>query len=352
MKITVLLNLIFVAALSAQSRLSVHGHLSQAYAFTDGTEFLGIPKNGTTDYRNLALQFGYDMTDNTRLIIQLGHKRLGTSPTMAFRDELEVDWAFVDYWLLDNVALKAGKVQLSMGIFNEIRDVGTLLPFYRVPFYTYNEGWWTSATVDGLVMSAYLRRSEPWNLEVHSFYGGWSLAELEGLLPSSARAEDGLGVQVWLNTAIPGLRFGLEGHRVSFEGTNPDPNSSTSTTWTASIDGSFDRVIAQAEYISNGFRTGSWCGYYARLGARLTDRLTINGLGDFGKLDLDMTLQSVTYHVELDNKDYALSLNYRLQSYLVLKFEHHWTKGISNPQNIFETPEDVRYGILSFSASF
>lgn len=342
---TIFFILVFACIVPAQSRLSVHGHLSQAYAFTNGVEFLGIPGNGTTDYRTLALQFGYQMTDDSRLVIQFGHKRLGLSPTMAFRDEIEVDWAFVDYWLLDNIVLKVGKVQLSMGIYNEIREVGTLLPFYRLPFYTYNEGWWTSATVDGVVLSSYLWQSHPWNLELHSFYGGWDMEQL------GARAEDCFGTQIWLNTALKGLRVGLEGHRMTYDGASAVVASPTTTNWALSIDGSFSRVVAQAEYLYGRFAPSSWKGYYGYLGLRLTERLMLSGMADFNKLYLDMALP-VIYHLRVNNRDYVLGIDFRLQSNVVLKYEHHWANGLSDPQNLFQSPADVQYGILSVSASF
>jgi hypothetical protein len=54
---------------SSVAKLTVHGYLTQAYAVTDYSEGgpavpevnLGIPEGGTTNYRQLALQFRYQI---------------------------------------------------------------------------------------------------------------------------------------------------------------------------------------------------------------------------------------------------------------------------------------------------
>ena len=77
--------------------MSVHGFLTQAFAISDGNQILGIDKDGTTDYRNLALQFRYDMNDQSNVVIQFEHRRMGESPVLKLQQDVELDWGFFEY---------------------------------------------------------------------------------------------------------------------------------------------------------------------------------------------------------------------------------------------------------------
>ena len=70
------------------SKLSIHGFLTQAYATAEFSKggptpdevTLGIPEDGTFDYRVLALQFRYDITPEDTMIVQFSSRSLGASP--------------------------------------------------------------------------------------------------------------------------------------------------------------------------------------------------------------------------------------------------------------------------------
>ena len=74
------------------SKLKFHGFLSQAWAKTDGEPFLGITEEGTTDYRNVALQLRYELAERQSVVFQLGHEQRGNSPREPFRDEVSGLW--------------------------------------------------------------------------------------------------------------------------------------------------------------------------------------------------------------------------------------------------------------------
>lgn len=75
----------FVSTLSAagafaqnddpEQKLTVHGFLTQAYAKSDGGTVLGITEDGTSDYRSLALQLRYAMSENDTFVLQLSTAR-------------------------------------------------------------------------------------------------------------------------------------------------------------------------------------------------------------------------------------------------------------------------------------
>ncbi len=341
-----------------QSKLQIHGYLTQAYAFTDGHQFLGIPDEGTTDYRTLALQFGYALDDNSKLVIQFSHRRMGLSPVMAFEHDVKLDWAFAEYWFTEAIAAKVGKVQLPMGIYNELRDVGTVLPFFRIPYYTYGEGSWASETVDGIVLSTYLLADSPWNFDVSVFYGGWDTIEAgDPSVPVRAHVEDGVGGQLWLNTPVDGLRFGIEAHRSTVSGgSRAAGEKSRATTWTASVDARLERFTFQAESFSYNFGDGSWRSYYAYAGYNINEKLRANAQVDVGRLKLEINEPFFSASADANNRDFAIGFNYKLSPSLVLKVEHHWMKGYlvdDNPPDFFTgDPVKVQYTIIGASASF
>ncbi len=345
---------LFVGVANGDSNITIHGYLTQAYAFSDGNQILGIPKEGTTDYRNMALQFGYTFDQNGLIVIQFSHKRLGLSPAMAFEDDVKLDWAFVKYQLTEALSIKVGKVQIPFGIYNELRDVGTMLPFYRAPYGIYQEGSWTSETVDGLVLSGRFLPDNPWSFDVSLFYGGWDLIVTIEESPTLIRVKDGAGACVWLNTPIDGLRLGLEGHREKLSGVDDNTNQ---TSWTASLDGSFERFTTRAEYISKDFDAGFWRSYYAHLGYNISDKMSLNVQADISNLNLEVEGPFFTATADVEFKNYGVGLNYAFRYNLVLKAEHHWTDGYNtegeDSPNIFtDDPVKTEYSIISLSTSF
>ena len=155
---------------------------------------LGIPEDGTWDYRILALQFRYAISEKDTFIVQFSSRSLGESPINDLEDEIELDWAFYQRKLGDSTRLKIGRVQIPFGIFNEIRDVGTILPFYRPPYVFYQEGSYTSETVDGIVLSHIFATESESSLELNLWIGEYEFIEINPFTaircgPSGARTQ-------------------------------------------------------------------------------------------------------------------------------------------------------------------
>src|SRR5581483_31831 len=122
------------------SKLAIHGFLSQAYGNASGGQIIGIPTDGTSDYRNAALQFRYTYTSKDAFVLQLSHTRFGLSALQNEIPDVQLNWVFYQKQLFDSTALKIGKFPVPLGIYNETLHVGTVLPFYRAPFMIYGDG--------------------------------------------------------------------------------------------------------------------------------------------------------------------------------------------------------------------
>jgi hypothetical protein len=142
--------------------LSIHGYLTQAYGMSSGDTIMGLTREGTFDYRRAAILVRFGMTSKDFMVVQVAHRRLGGSPTMAFEEPIKVDMAFYERRFHNGASVRVGKTSLPMGIYNDIRYVGTLLPFYRAPFSIYNEGSRVSETIDGVVARKEFRSGEAW----------------------------------------------------------------------------------------------------------------------------------------------------------------------------------------------
>lgn len=386
------------AASGALSKLSVHGFLTQAWADAkfvevptqtqpDGTvvplgpspslfeEALGIPEDGTTNYRFLALQFRYDISQRDVFVVQLSSRTLGFSSLQQFEDEIELDWAFYERRLADNTSVKIGRVQIPFGIFNEIRDVGTILPFYRPSILVYKEASFTSETVDGLSLSHTFFADKDWNLDVSLYAGEWDSIQVVPQSPdlsSVIRASNGYGYQIWLNTPFSGVRLGTS--LISFrQQGGPFAVLDRRDIYLGSLDAPLGRFTLQAEWSVEeditfptpiGNRSVSPSEWYVQAGFRATDKLGIWGLWDVSEISIDCPCFLGGAFGRTQRETKGMSLNYQFSPALVLKLEHHLTaeEGFTSTpdfstgafllrNDVFEA-KDGHYTILSLSVSF
>ncbi len=329
-------------------KLSFHGYLTQAYAQSDGHQFLGISEDGTADYRTAALQIRADVTKQDAFVVQLSHERFGASGVQEVKDDVELDWIFYEHKFGDS-AVKVGRVQIPFGIYNQIKDVGTLLPFYRPSHNFYGEAAYSSETVDGLVLSHSFHLGERWGLDADVHYGDWKFIARDfftGAFTENS-VNDSIGAELWLETPISGLRIGTGGIRydITFAGVESRWN-----VYHVSLAGDFDRFAIHSEYkdvdIGNGFHV---LFDYVHLGVNLTEKLTLNAQQDrfFQKLSGFPKLEA--------DQDRAAGLNYAFNPALVLKAEHHWNEGrfwLEDVPQFGDPGLKTRYWLLSLSTSF
>jgi hypothetical protein len=340
-------------------KISFHAFFNQAYAVSDGYQVFGIPERGTTDYRNVALQVRYEITPRDIVVTQLSNERLGRSTINEVRDDVELDWAFYERRLTDATTGKVGKMQLPFGFYNEVRDVGTLLPFYAPPFNFYLENY-TSESVEGLMLSHSFARGSSWSVDADLYYGGWDRIEQDTFTGRvvTARVENGVGTQLWLNTPVPDLRFGLSAMRFDVEGRlNQARETDTFEVYALSGAATFGRVQLHAEgfWSQAPFRLTPeivlphivYLTYYGQIGLELTPKWSLNWQSDFAEVQFKSGLPDVAL-----NEDHALGLVYRFRYNVVAKAEVHHNKGFLAENELSFVPLKTRYGILSWSVSF
>ncbi|MFP3940567.1 MAG: hypothetical protein ACLF0P_09700 [Thermoanaerobaculia bacterium] len=348
------------------SKLQVHAFLNQAWGKTDGNQVEGLTEDGNSDYRTLALQFRYAITLDDIVVVQLQNEVRGDSLLDDVRNEIEVDWAFYEHRFNESTGVRLGRVRMPLGIYNEIRDVGTLLPFFEPPEGIYSDGLFTQESLDGVAFYRHLQPAEGWRLTVDGYLGEWErdLVFPTDDAPDFSRADDGAGLQLWLETPVNGLRFGLGGLRYKVSGSSINLNEEDD--WNlllASVDANFDRWTARAEFMDASYELffdpiaiddGGYTGYYGQLGYRVTDRWTV--WAQYDVADVELAGSRFPSH-EFDLvEDLALSLTFAPRSEILFKGEVHSMEGFVGffPElNVLvDPPAKTDYGLLSVSVAF
>ena len=338
-------------------KFTVHGYLTQAFAKSDGDQVLGIGDQGTTDYRRAAVLVRFTPSTKDTLVIQLAHRRLGLSPSLAFEPDVKLDWAFYERRLAENTSLRVGRIPQPMGLHNETRYVGTLQPFYRTPYNFYQEGSFTSETVDGLSLRQSISPASTWNAEAAVFVGGFSMVEQSDNGLVKPRAENTVGGQAWLNTPVSGLRLGVGGQRFDLTGTNlVSDRKDAWKTYYVSGEYAGSRIKLQSEYRKTKIRDANvhFRTYYVYGGVNVTSRLSLHGQFDTSALDLSVDTPR-RFEVPKYYEDWTAGATFAIRPDVVVKGEYHWSESQlleTNIRPLGAPSRPVNYGIVSMSVSF
>jgi hypothetical protein len=332
---------------SVSDRLSLHGFLTQAYGDATDAPLFGIPEDGTADLRSAALQARFSFTRDAQAVVQVSHRRLGQSLMADMENTVELDWLYYAH-RFGGAQVRAGRIPMPRGLFNETREVGVILPFYRASKAFYSEG---VRTVDGALIG-YQRPLGDWGIETSAFYGSFEIrtqfVDATGLAVTRSDWEHALGGQLIVNTPVPGLRAGATLQRAEAKASD-----ATNRIWTASVDGTFDRSFARAEYqLYHQPQAIDYEAYYLQGGFNVVGGLWVNTQLEWN--NNTYLMPGMNGHQVAAIRDYALGLSYRWSPQLVLKVEGHDFKGyeLDRPVNPMGPAEGTRYFIFSVSTAF
>ena len=329
------------------SKVSFHGYVSQAYAVSEDHPIYGIPTDGTTDYRDLALQFRYDQDRKNAFVVQLRHERFGERTV---GDDVQLDWAFYQRNFSDRLSLKAGRIPLPLGIFNEAQGAATTSPFFRPPHEFYDRHY-TSKTVEGVLTSASLGRAGGWSFDIDAYFGQWVLDQRD--LEERADARNAWGGQIWANTPWQGVRIGAGAYRCEVDPTPEDRGNYDYVAFHGSVDADLDRWrLATEIFTGNLTGVGRYRTWYGQAGYDVTEKLSLHVRGTIARFE-----DPATRHSSQISDDLGLTVNYALHPSLLFKIEGHTNEGIlrddlDRSTYAYVPPARTRYWIASVVASF
>lgn len=99
--------------------LQIHGFATQGFVVSNNNNYLGMEtRSGSTGWTEAAINVNDNVADKMRVGVQLHYTRLG-----AFGgDNISVDWALGDYQINRWAGLRAGKVKIRWGLYNDTQD--------------------------------------------------------------------------------------------------------------------------------------------------------------------------------------------------------------------------------------
>src|SRR5688500_7853176 len=328
------------------SRVSIHGYVSQAWAVSDEHQIFGIPTAGTTDYRDLALQFRYDQDPKNAFALQLRQQRFGESPREV--DDVELDWAFYQHRFSDRLSLKAGRIPLPLGIFNEAGGSATTSAFLRPPGEFYDRQY-TSKTLEGALASVSIDGPAGWTFDADGYFGQWAVDQWGETERVDAR--NAYGAQIWANTPLEGVRVGAGAYRCDIE-----PAGGPAADYLmihGSIDADLDRWRFAVEYLGGNLDTyGRYRSWYGQAGFQVSPRFSVHVRRTVARMHVPANGHSVDADV---SDDLGVSLNYAIHPAVLFKLEGHTNEGLLRddvPRNLYASPSETRYLIASVVASF
>ncbi|HUB07632.1 MAG TPA: hypothetical protein VMB50_11550 [Myxococcales bacterium] len=100
--------------------VDVHGFVTQGFILTTGNDYIDLnTTKGSFQYSEVGINFTKTLVDRLTLGIEFFGYDLGPSGNY----DATVNWFYLDYHWRDWLAVRAGRVQIPYGFYNEIQDV-------------------------------------------------------------------------------------------------------------------------------------------------------------------------------------------------------------------------------------
>jgi hypothetical protein len=326
--------------------LQVHGFVSQGYVKTTANNFLtdSDSKRGSFEFSEVGLNFTSQVTDRLRLGVQLFGRDLGPVNNYTAR----LDWYYLDYRLADWLGLRAGRVKIPFGLYNDISDIDAARVPVLLPTSTYplnNRDVLLAQT--GFEVYGYLPMGGAGALD-YRLYGGTIFAPVTNtpgapLVIQRIDVPYVFGGRVLWETPLLGLRIGgtVQRIRAIIDQANTNTTSSTDLTlllWLGSVEYAVGNLLLTAEY-------GRW---HYDISEEFSDPNAVSMLPPsadaeqgyvMGSYRVTPWLQPGVYYAlrfpNVDNRsgrenqqhDWAATLRFDINAHWLVKLEGHYMYG-------------------------
>jgi hypothetical protein len=235
--------------------LEAHGFVSQGFLYsTHQNNYLAYSSHGSFEFTEVGLNFNKQLTDNFKLGLQLFMRDLGPLGNYS----LKADWFHVDYRWRDWFGIRAGRVKLPFGLYNDTSDIDAARVPVLLPQSIYpaqNRDFLLAQT--GVELYGYLDLGAAGALD-YRLYGGTIYADLNSPRGSPLQVNELTtpyvvgGRLLW--EAPGGLRLGgslqaLElDAKLQMSGGAPFEVRIPAVLWVASVEFTHQEWLAVAEY--------------------------------------------------------------------------------------------------------
>ncbi len=220
LRIPALLGLCLACVAAEAQDLRFGGFLSHGYIESSRYNYLVNSEEGSFEFGEIGLNASWTPFDRTTLNGQFFAFELGRYGNY----EPTIDYLFVDYNFRKEIGVRLGRVKREIGIYTHIQDIDAARASVLLPMGIYDQRYRDfSAWVDGAAVYGTVALAPKIYID-YSIYGGWVGLKKDGGSGSyaatliSRKASDpaiesvdddiNFGMQFWLGTPVPGLRFG------------------------------------------------------------------------------------------------------------------------------------------------
>jgi hypothetical protein len=328
--------------------LEVHGFGSQGFILTTGNEYLVTDsKRGSFQLSEVGLNLSKDLTERLRFGVQAFAQNFGGAGDYT----PQVDWFYLDYRWQDWFGLRAGRLKIPLGLYNEVNDIDSarvpvLLPQSVYPLQLRSLLFaQTGAEIYGFFRSAAAGALE------YRLFGGTIFIDPKLVVPVGAtiplkfNVPYAFGGRLLWETPVNGLRFGF-----SYLSLRLDTTAYLPMNIVAGIENHSTAWIASAEYVC---RALAFTAEYERGHTKQESILPGNSLDGSSEAGYVMATLAATAWLQpgiyyalkypnvdqrqgLSNKqhDGTLTLRFDINDHWLFKLEGHYmagTTGLINP---------------------
>lgn len=334
------------------------GFVSQGFlANTGNNDYLGETSNGTAAFREYAANASYSFGK-----FRVGAQAFGQKLGQYGDDKMKIDWALVDYQATQWFGIRAGRVKMPIGLYNEALDLDSVRPFVLLPQSVYDARLRDfNAAFNGAMIYGNVELKRFGSVDYRAFYGKIPISLSSGAADYyntglnaktlSMGMKNVVGGSVFWNTPISGLRAGysysefdhLSIVRQAYFGP-------TLTTYTKAAD-AYKRQLLSLEYSRGNWIFATEAGRedarfvltpfaaltvrpakikyaYASVSRRINSWLELGTYASWSQ-------ERQSTNALLRQADYALSTKFDLTDHLIFKLEGHYINGAGK---IFDTP--------------
>jgi hypothetical protein len=113
--------------------LQLHGFVSQGYLLSSANNYLAETSRGSFEFSEVGLNVTLPVTDRLQLGVQMFSRKLG--PLGDYRAVF--DWYYLDYHWRDWLGVRAGRVKLPFGLYNDTSDIDSARTAVLLPQSVY-----------------------------------------------------------------------------------------------------------------------------------------------------------------------------------------------------------------------
>lgn len=307
----------------------LNGFIDLEYEKADGPGHPVTPagdEKGSFDqyHFNLLLEFPV----NDKLTVK-GHIEFEHSPKIksgSQKGEINIEWAYLEYYLRNSMKIRAGSILTPIGIYNEIHDATSTFNSVRIPWGIYKAektGGFAMFPKFGTGVNLIGSHSVNNDLQInYSLY----IVNGENTVNNDAQNDDNsnkaAGGQLTLSP-VSGLTL-IGSYYTGKKGTAPEKEHST---WIASMDYNISRINLRSEYASSELDDTTESGWYGELSYRVNRFTPYVRYGTFDP-DADQADDNWT--------ELVYGANYEIMPNFIVKLEERHFAGEVNNSAVSE----------------